>query len=213
MSVEFRAQLARIHEKFEQARMADHDFRIFGADQHRYDIAPAVSAAEVVAFQAEYGVTLPDAYRVFVTEFAAGGAGPFFGLYRFRRDMVHPDRAAVLALDAQVSPDMADEDWAKLTAVWDDDDLHDAAFDAASERVFSGILPLGFQGCESYHGLLLTGPYRGQVINYHIESKPVFAFEHSFLDWYERWLDEVISGQLRASPGEWFGYQPARNLR
>lgn len=39
-------------------------------------------------------------------------------------------------------------------------------------------------------------------------DKPVFAFEKTFLDWYERWLDEVISGVLRLNRYAHFGYAP-----
>lgn len=37
-------------------------------------------------------------------------------------------------------------------------------------------------------------------------GKPQFAFERNFLDWYERWLDEVISGELVRDESSWFGY-------
>jgi hypothetical protein len=36
---------------------------------------------------------------------------------------------------------------------------------------------------------------------------PKFTFEDHFLDWYERWLDEVISGELITDDKpSWFGY-------
>ncbi|NRA92768.1 MAG: SMI1/KNR4 family protein, partial [Psychroserpens sp.] len=37
-------------------------------------------------------------------------------------------------------------------------------------------------------------------------QKPRFAFEKNFLDWYERWLDEIISGDLMIDSPSWFGY-------
>lgn len=74
----------------------------------------------------------------------------------------------------------------------------------------SGVYTLGEQGCSNYHGLTLTGAARGKVVNldieYYAEKPPKFAFEDNFLNWYERWLDEVISGVLVQNKGYWFGY-------
>ena len=74
-------------------------------------------------------------------------------------------------------------------------------------KVFGGLLPLGSQGCAYYYALVLTGPYAGRVVNVNWDLiQPTFAFETNFLDWYERYLDEVISGQLLDDRPTWFGY-------
>jgi hypothetical protein len=50
--------------------------------------------------------------------------------------------------------------------------------------------------------------HKGRVVNIDIdEQRPKFAFELNFLDWYERWLDEVISGDLIVNTPSWFGYK------
>ena len=49
---------------------------------------------------------------------------------------------------------------------------------------------------------MIEGEFRGRIVNLDFDlDKPVFAFESNFLDWYERWLDEVISGELKDSVG------------
>ncbi len=40
----------------------------------------------------------------------------------------------------------------------------------------------------------------------HEYGEPVFAFESNFLDWYERWLDEIISGLVAPRSGVMFGF-------
>jgi hypothetical protein len=48
------------------------------------------------------------------------------------------------------------------------------------------------------------------VVNLDLEfNKPSFTYEDNFLDWYERWLDEIISGDLLADGPSWFGYSMA----
>ena len=74
-------------------------------------------------------------------------------------------------------------------------------------KVFGGLLPLGSQGCTYYHALVLNGKYAGRIVNVDLDlAQPKFAFETNFLDWYERYLDEVISGQLIDDRPTWFGY-------
>jgi hypothetical protein len=40
---------------------------------------------------------------------------------------------------------------------------------------------------------------------------PKFTYEANFLDWYERWTDEVISGDLQTKSASWFGYTMGGN--
>ena len=85
--------------------------------------------------------------------------------------------------------------------------MSDEEYDLAAGNIYAGILPIVSQGCTYLNGLVVTGPYKGRVVNLDFEfGEPSFAFEENFLDWYERWLDEVILGALDKSPS-WFGFQ------
>lgn len=59
----------------------------------------------------------------------------------------------------------------------------------------AGILPIGSQGCTLMTGLMLGGPYCGQVVYFDLDycSEPIVMREKGFLAWYERWLREVIA--------------------
>ena len=59
-------QLLRIQQKLAQAKAADKNLEVFGADAHQYHLNPPVSEAEVLAFEKKYGVSLPEDYRAFV---------------------------------------------------------------------------------------------------------------------------------------------------
>ena len=56
----YQDQLHRIQEKLAQAKAADKDLQVFGADAHQYHLNPPVSEAEVLAFGKKYGVQLPE---------------------------------------------------------------------------------------------------------------------------------------------------------
>ncbi|MCP4150403.1 MAG: HEAT repeat domain-containing protein, partial [bacterium] len=74
-------------------------------------------------------------------------------------------------------------------------------------KIFSGLLPIGSQGCTYLHAVVVNGSYKGRIVYLDVDlQKPKFAYEKNFLDWYERWLDEIISGVLISESPTWFGY-------
>ena len=220
-------QLQRIQQKLAQAKAADKDLEVFGASSHKYHLNPPVSEAEVLAFEEKYGVSLPEDYRAFVQTIGNANAqkletmaGPYYGLYAFGTqvdDLLYEGSEIYLKAPCALSPDMTQEEWEKLSAPLetDEEELEEEGYVIEVEdnyieecgKVFGGLLPLGSQGCTYYHALVLNGKYAGRVVNVDLDlAQPKFAFETNFLDWYERYLDEVISGQLMDKRPTWFGY-------
>ena len=230
-------QLQRIQQKLAQAKAADKDLEVFGASSHKYHLNPPVSEAEVLAFEEKYGVSLPEDYRAFVQTIGDANAqkletmaGPYYGLSAFGTqvdDLLYEGSEIYLKAPCALSPDMTQEEWEALSAPLEFDDFEDDEeegyvievednYFAERAKVFGGLLPLGSQVCTYYHALVLNGKYAGRVVNVDLDlAQPKFAFETNFLDWYERYLDEVISGQLIDDSPTWFGYyrgEPAEEL-
>ena len=230
-------QLQRIQQKLSQAKATDKDLEVFGASSHKYHLNPPVSEAEVLAFEKKYGVRLPECYRAFMLTIGDAKAkkldfiaGPYYGLYAFGTqvdDLLYEGSEIYLKAPCALSPDMTQEEWETLSAPLELDDFEDDEeegyvievednYFAERAKVFGGLLPLGSQGCTYYHALVLNGKYAGRVVNVDLDlAQPKFAFETNFLDWYERYLDEVISGQLIDDSPTWFGYyrgEPAEEL-
>ena len=223
-------QLLRIQQKLAQAKAADKNLEVFGADAHQYHLNPPVSEAEVLAFEKKYGVQLPECYRAFMLTIGDAKAkksdfiaGPYFGLYAFGTSvdsLLYEKIETYLKAPCNLSPDMTQEEWETLSdpllpSEEEEEDDDDKYF-AERAKVFGGLLPLGSQGCTYEHALVLNGKYAGRVVNVDLDlAQPKFAFETNFLDWYERYLDEVISGQLLDDRPTWFGYhrgEPAEVL-
>ena len=230
-------QLQRIQQKLAQAKAADKDLEVFGAKGHQYHLNPPISEAEVLAFEEKYGISLPKDYRTFVQTIGDANAqkletmaGPYYGLYAFGTqvdDLLYEGSEIYLKAPCTLSPDMTQEEWESLSdpLLTDEEEedeeegyvieVEDKYF-AERAKVFGGLLPLGSQGCTYYHALVLNGKYAGRVVNVDLDlAQPKFAFETNFLDWYERYLDEVISGQLMDDSPTWFGYhrgEPAEEL-
>ena len=226
-------QLHRIQQKLAKAKAADKDLEVFGASSHKYHLNPPVSEAEVLAFEKKYGVSLPKDYRAFVQTIGDANAqkldtmaGPYYGLSAFGTqvdDLLYEGSEIYLKAPCALSPDMTKEEWEALSnLLLMDEDFEDEDFEDEEEvetteteeeytrqcgKVFGGLLPLGSQGCTYYHALVLNGKYAGHIVNVDLDlAQPKFAFETNFLDWYERYLDELISGQLLDDRPTWFGY-------
>ena len=213
-------QLHRIQQKLAQAKEADKNLEVFGADAHQYHLNPPVSEAEVLAFEKKYGVQLPEYYRAFMLTVGDAKAkksdfiaGPYYGLYAFGTSLdslLYEKIETYLKAPCNLSPDMTQEEWETLSDPLlpsEEEEEDDDKYFAERAKVFGGLLPLGSQGCTYYHALVLNGKYAGRIVNVDLDlAQPKFAFETNFLDWYERYLDEVISGQLMDDSPTWFGY-------
>jgi len=208
-------QIKRINEKLLQAQNIDYKLKVFGADSHKYVVNNPVAPYKVIEFEREYSVELPSCYKAFILEFGNGGisfansaAGPYCGIYPLG-ELVDEicDARKSLKNECIIVPKMTNEDWEKLTEKMNSDETSDEDFDVEIEKIYGGIMPLGSQGCTYLHGLILNGQYKGKVVNLDLDrGKPRFTFEDNFLDWYERWLDEIISGDLMSDSASWFGY-------
>lgn len=197
------AQLERIRAKLELAREYPRRSRIDGADEHEFALGSVATEPKVAALEKCLGVSLPADYRRFVTEIGDGGAFPTGRL------AVLPDvRAGDAELD--LDPPLPVDDAlighlkAECTATPDDDEYGTGDADATND----GILPIAANGFRwsggNFIGLVLNGPYRGRLAACHPGGlrQPVFLWEATFLDQYERWLDEILDGDYARLGGE-----------
>lgn len=77
-SVTDRLQL--IASKLSELTRVDKNFKVFGAERHRYELRPVASEHELAAFESRFHISLPMGYRTFLLQLGNGGAGPYYGL-------------------------------------------------------------------------------------------------------------------------------------
>ncbi|MBK8270722.1 MAG: hypothetical protein IPK83_21415 [Planctomycetes bacterium] len=78
------------------------------------------------------------------------------------------------------------------------------------ERCLRGAITICHQGCAYYALLIVTGAYRGFVVNINSDGSGALFSDHAdFLSWYERWLDDRIEGR----PDSWYGLDATRSER
>lgn len=210
-------QTQRIIEKLDLVRKKDSSFNVFGADNHKYRIGKPLDTKTIESFEQEYNLDLPSCYKAFLTQVGNGNsikghrnsaAGPFYGIYPFASniDELLENPKTYLQRECCLYPLITDKQWDELIGD-EDDDIPDEVYDEWLGNLFAGILPIGSQGCTYLHGIVLNGKYKGKVVYLDLSvQKPHYCFEDNFLDWYERWLDEIISGKLIEKKPTWFGF-------
>ncbi len=157
----------RILKLLEQAKAKDPDLVRFGAYSHQYKLSAPASEEMIQEFEGQEGIRLPEEYRDFLLFVGNGGAGPYYGLYGVEAEKKelhgsHGSRLYQVREEPVIYPKMGSEDW-------------DRVADPESRRKggahpYVGVLPIGSQGCTLMTGLMLAGPYRGQVVYYDEET-------------------------------------------
>lgn len=205
--MKYQEQLTNIRKKLALAKTADTKFKVFGASSHRYKLGEPIDEISLQEFEQEYQISLPDDYRAFLLHIANGGekegrnqhaAGPYYGILSLANSE-DAHFSQTYGNPCLLKPDLTVEQWESL--------LNDNSLSAGD--IDGGIMIIVDQGCTYYNGLVLNGQHKGRVVYLDIQNAPdcppFFAFEKNFLDWYERWLDEIISGDLLQENHCWFG--------
>jgi len=176
---------AKIVDRLDALRRADPEFTRFGSTGHRYALNPPLAESEVAAFEARYGVSLPEEYRTFILEIGDGGAGPFYGIFRL-------DRSDLSARDGEdLLPGFLAAEFPH-TQAWNV--LGDGSPEADEEYFdpahIHGSLNLSHQGCGYMVRLVLNGAQRGTLWEDGRSSDAgVVPFAPSFTTWYLEWLN------------------------
>ena len=189
----------RILKLLEQAKKKDPDFARFGAYSHKYKVSAPASEETIQEFEEQEGIQLPEEYRNFLMFVGNGGAGPYYGLYGVETEKKelhdsHGTRLYRVREEPVIYPNMSAEEWDRVA---DPENMPGDGRQKGEEVYpYVGVLPIGSQGCTLMTGIMLAGPYRGQVVYYDEDfcGPPFFVREKGFLAWYERWLREVIAG-------------------
>ena len=180
------------------------DVRPFGVEAHRFRLLPQVMESEIRKFETRYGISLPAEYRAFLVRVGRGGAGPAYGLIDFneaaryeREDLPDDIVGATFSLTEAYNP----YDDPALAAYWQREgrgkasreDHHDRS--AAKAKEISGTLVLCHEGCGHLHLLVVNGPASGQMwFDSTVSDGGYGPLGATFLDWYERWLDDALAG-------------------
>ncbi|GHF70899.1 hypothetical protein GCM10010218_60290 [Streptomyces mashuensis] len=201
-----------VRERVLALRTAPRMSEVFGAvwlddHGHRFELLPPLTRDELDELEHELGTRLPDEYRAFLREVAAGGAGPDYGIYPLRPGAesnaaraknlavpFRPQEVGALFDEHQYNEPSGDcftsaEEFSAAYRAWD------ARDDELREELFTGTLYLSSQGCAYYTVLAVTGPEAGTVWDdVQAAGEGVAPKRHNgaermtFAQWYLDWL-------------------------
>lgn len=201
-------QRQTIIEILNQAHAIDTQYELFGANQHRYQLNPPLSASFVRETEEQYSFTLPEDYFQFITEIGDGGAGPDYGIDPFasflqkgrdkmaerfyddyRRSLARPFTPRPMRLDeveeyAIVSRKGYEKNPGQYFVYIKEEKEPDDWCDT------DGFFILGTHGCQWDFGLVTTGSLRGKVFDYDNECGYGLV-ANSFSAFYQSWLDTM----------------------
>ncbi|MDP9317427.1 MAG: SMI1/KNR4 family protein [Chloroflexota bacterium] len=159
-----------------QMRHEDPDFRVFGASGHQYQLHPPLSEAAIRMVEMQYGITLPDEYRHFLSVIGNGGAGPYYGILPLAATTEFCDPRHPFPFRGKTRPRyQAVERW------------------AANHE--PGVLSIAERGCMLYSYLVVHGPNYGTVWN-GVDALHLAAT--SFTTWYLEWVAQMKTYALPA---------------
>jgi len=200
-------QIVQDLERLSQARAT-----VFGSEAHGFRPHPTVPERELIDFEINHGICLPEEYRDFLLRVGRGGAGPYHGLFDLgemddgfdcKPWQEGGDFVGVLS-----KPFPFTEPWNDLTGEPDeqlaDEDVkeYERQLEQFEERYWApldGAIPVCHIGCALRQWLVVTGPEAGYIWNDDRADRngltPLTdgnSQRVSFLSWYRNWLDEAL---------------------
>ena len=194
------------------ARLRPFSGRIFGTEEHRFEVNAPLFEQEVQSFEALYRIQLPAEYRHFISAIGNGGAGPFYGVFPLGL-MDHVFGLAPWTMAEGFVGNLSEpfphrDEWNDLSA--NPDNLRSEAPDYEklvdefekrywSGAVMNGAIPICHTGCALRIWLVVTGP---QVGNLWFDKRadlggvmPLTRDDGSpltFDTWYRQWMDHCL---------------------
>ena len=197
-------RIDKIRDKLSNLKKLDQNLEVFGAQKHRFELNKVKSEKELLAFEKEHNITLPQQYRAFLAHIGNGGAGPYLGLEPL-------DNGRFMDLDYKQNNDLIDlskpfphsENWNMQLGEYSEES--EKEYSKKEEEYFdpkwvSGALRVSNFGCGVSLNIIVNGSEYGNIWvddrcnDQGIYSEPLTEKEErvTFFNWYESWLDKQL---------------------
>jgi len=190
---------------------------MFGASEHGFAVVAPLTEEQLLDWEARAGVTLPIQYRSFLTEVAAAGAGPHYGLLGFgvtdgiahwvgdrwrgpeelNLRTVFPHRDTFRPVMWDTVPELEEEQFETPAAHAEAERQRAGLVQTLKDREETdthGTIPLAHQGCGYYDLLVVNGPDVGHIwFDGRAADGPISPYignvgRVTFDRWYLNWL-------------------------
>jgi hypothetical protein len=200
-------QLERIKEKLKHLKRLDTGLTVFGASKHGYKVNRPLRMDTIKQFEIKSRIKLPEEYVSFLTQIGNGGAGPFYGLeplenslfqdldYKKPGFLLNPSTpfAHTSSWNMKFQPTVNEQE---------DEQEYEKQYEAFQEEYYdpkhlAGVIAICNFGCAVSLHLVVNGKEYGNIwtddrssdYGIHPSQELGNTDRITFLDWYERWLD------------------------
>lgn len=162
-----------------------------------------LTESEIRDFETEYDVTLPEEYKLFLTEIGNGGLGPNYGLLSLQESIIDFKLVEKPVIDISSDfkyKDAWNESWID-SIDWENDrpelDIVNQYMDVSH---ISGCLQISHYGHGCTNLLVIKGESKGQIwfdgrADYEglIPEQDKHGCIYNFFEWYDSWLNGIIN--------------------
>ena len=188
-----------IDDKIKELKKLDTDFKIFGAESHKYIFNDKISEEELFLFEENHKIKLPEDYRKFLTYFGNGGCGPNSGIFKLENGIYD------IPLNKKQSEIITLKNKFRFKTFWNLEEISKDNYDVWEDeydkiKYADGMLRIGHLGCGMYSNLIVTGNQKGTIwidsrtneggiypVNYYNKT-----LKNDFFSWYLNWLENSI---------------------
>jgi hypothetical protein len=184
---------------------------MFGEESHRYKLNRPLKEKEVQDFEREHSVRLPADYREFLTRVGNGGAGPYYGIFKFGE----MDKGCDYGpwddfIGDATAPFPHAEAWNDLSGQpqsdsWENPEKYERELVAFEQVYFdpkhvNGAIPICHLGCAIRHWLVVTGSEAGYLwCDDRANDHGIYPVQTggrtrtTFFERYRDWLNEALA--------------------
>lgn len=211
-----RFEKAAIVEALNALSRKDPKCELFGSNRHQYRLNPPLSKQVVNAFEKKHAISFPEEYKYFITVVGNGGAGPYYGLFRFGeqddlRDFCKWEDGSLVGDLTKDFPHT--QAWNLPQSFWDkapnpgpetrleEEDRMNEEWDSQLDekywnpKIMNGAMPICHLGCALRQWLVINGEQKGFIWgDDRVDSKGIYPLRDSrggqvtFEAWYMSWL-------------------------
>ncbi|MBN1216466.1 MAG: SMI1/KNR4 family protein [Candidatus Lokiarchaeota archaeon] len=184
--------------RLNKLREIDHSFKLFGANGHKYNLNPPLTAHQIEKIEEKYKIKLPEEYRTFLQQIGNGGAGPNYGIIPINKIL---EREIDFEIGDLTKSFPHSTKW-NLNPPKPNDDNEEWFLDNYyNSKWINGSIPISDMGCCKWMLLIVTGKEKGTIWrDYRVENKGITPLKKSrkdkrrirFLEWYIKWLDNGL---------------------
>ncbi len=191
-----KSTIKNIEEKLEKRRLEDINFELFGADSHLYKIRK-VAEEDIVLFEEEFQIRLPDSFRLFLKEIGSG-AGPKYGILSLDeiRETINGWKGYNELKVNLSKPFKYTIDDVEQYQVLNNYRFEETLYLKIPGGIY-GWIPVSYHGCGGYSVLILNGEFKNKIWGLRAYDFELVPESYDFLKWYDNWLG---NGQYLAEP-------------